>query len=258
MDELFYYRLGKKRGGGGEVLLQDKTITENGEYTADAGYDGLGKVTVDVAGSGGIAAGISYDEFDSKGYLIKATMYGTQVAPYAFYNAINLTSVTIPDNVSKIGASAFQSCAQLLLDHLPSALSELETNAFYGCNKIAPQSLPTAITNIPYGCFTSCNKISWTSLHEGITSIGANAFSSCTTLAITSLPASLTDIGSGAFNNTRFTSLTFKSKPTSLANDTFRNNVSLTVINVPWAEGEVANAPWGATKATINYNYTGA
>jgi hypothetical protein len=26
---------------------------------------------------------------------------------------------------------------------------------------------------------------------------------------------------------------------------------------VPWAEGAVANAPWGATNATINYNYTG-
>lgn len=40
--------------GGGEVSLQDKTITENGTYTADEGYDGLGNVTVNVAASGGI------------------------------------------------------------------------------------------------------------------------------------------------------------------------------------------------------------
>ena len=32
---------------------------------------------------------------------------------------------------------------------------------------------------------------------------------------------------------------------------------NLTTINVPWAEGAVAGAPWGATNATINYNYTG-
>lgn len=31
--------------------LQDKTITENGEYTADEGFDGLGKVLVDIVAS---------------------------------------------------------------------------------------------------------------------------------------------------------------------------------------------------------------
>ena len=36
-----------------DVILQDITITENGEYTADPVFDGIGKVTVEVAGSGG-------------------------------------------------------------------------------------------------------------------------------------------------------------------------------------------------------------
>lgn len=37
-------------GVGGEPTLQDKTITENGTYTHDRGYDGLGEVTVNVSG----------------------------------------------------------------------------------------------------------------------------------------------------------------------------------------------------------------
>lgn len=37
--------------GGSEPKLQDKTITENGTYSADDGYDGLGEVTVDVENS---------------------------------------------------------------------------------------------------------------------------------------------------------------------------------------------------------------
>lgn len=39
-----------------EINNQDKTITENGEYTADAGYTGLGTVTVNVPTSGGGSA----------------------------------------------------------------------------------------------------------------------------------------------------------------------------------------------------------
>ena len=38
---------------GVPINNQDKTITENGTYTADEGYTGLGTVTVDVASSGG-------------------------------------------------------------------------------------------------------------------------------------------------------------------------------------------------------------
>ena len=42
--------------GGVEINNQNKTITENGEYTADAGYTGLGTVTVNVPTSGGGSA----------------------------------------------------------------------------------------------------------------------------------------------------------------------------------------------------------
>lgn len=51
--------------GTGEPNLQDKTITENGTFTADDGYDGLGSVTVDVKGAGGgsLPAG-AYWKFD--------------------------------------------------------------------------------------------------------------------------------------------------------------------------------------------------
>lgn len=42
--------------GGSEPKLQDKTITENGTYSADDGYDGLGEVTVDVGGGVGVSA----------------------------------------------------------------------------------------------------------------------------------------------------------------------------------------------------------
>lgn len=48
--------------------------------------------------------------------------------------------------------------------------------------------------------------------------------------------------------------VTFLGKPKEMGADAFADCYSLTDIYVPWAEGEVANAPWGATNATIHYN----
>lgn len=91
-----------------------------------------------------------------------------------------------------------------------------------------------------------------------VTSIGNHAFNGCSNLALTSLPSVLTSIGIYTFNGcTSITAITFGGKPNSIEGTSFANCSKLTTINVPWAEGEVANAPWGATNATINYNYTG-
>jgi hypothetical protein len=41
---------------------------------------------------------------------------------------------------------------------------------------------------------------------------------------------------------------------TYIATTVFASCTNITDIYVPWAEGEVENAPWGATNATIHYN----
>ena len=109
----------------------------------------------------------------------------------------------------------------------------------------------------PYA-FYKCTNLSLISLPSGLTSIGEYAFGSCTNLALTSLPSGITSVGGNAFSRcTGLTSITFQGKPNSIASNAFNGCTNLKTINVPWASGEVANAPWGATNATINYNYTG-
>ena len=68
----------------------------------------------------------------------------------------------------------------------------------------------------------------------GYTKVRDYAFISCTSLAHVSFSEGLTSIGWGAFNGC----------------------TNLTDSKVPWAEGAVADAAWGATNATITYNYT--
>ena len=117
--------------------------------------------------------------------------------------------------------------------------------------------LPDGITKIGDRAFYSKN-LKLTSLPVGVTSIGTYAFYNCTHLALTSFPAGITSIGTYAFYNcSSLTSVTFEGTPSSIVSNAFFNCLYLRTINVPWAEGEVDNAPWGATDATINYNYTG-
>lgn len=68
---------------------------------------------------------------------------------------------------------------------------------------------------------------------SGLTSIGANAFSNCTNLTHVTIPSSIVSIEENAFSGCE----------------------NLTIINIYRSEGEIHGAPWGATNATINYNY---
>jgi hypothetical protein len=90
---------------------------------------------------------------------------------------------------------------------------------------------------------------------EGVTSIEVQAFAGCAEITVNSIPQGVKTIGNMAFANcTGITELTFKGTPTSICSNSFQGCTNLLNIYVPWAEGEVANAPWGATNATIHYN----
>ena len=139
---------------------------------------------------------------------------------------------------------------------IPENVTKIKDYSFYNCTNLALTSLPEGITSIGIHAFYNCTNLALTSLPEGLTSISDNTFYNCSNLALTSLPEGITSIGQNSFANcTGFITLTFKGTPTSIHLNAFSGYTNLTTINVPWSEGAVANAPWGATKATINYDY---
>ena len=155
----------------------------------------------------------------------------------SFKNAIERKGnpINLPSDLTKIGDYAFFNYKNLVLTSLPEGITSIGAHAFNGCTNLALTSLPEGITSIGYQLFYNCKQLALTSIPEGITSIGGNAFYSCTSL----------------------TTLTFKGTPNTIESTAFRFCTNLTTINVPWSEGAVANAPWGATNATINYDYVG-
>lgn len=117
--------------------------------------------------------------------------------------------------------------------------------------------LPSDVTAIRNYAFMDCDSCCLESLPEGLTYIGIDAFSGCRNLRITSIPSTVETIRDAAFYGCNLlTTITFKGTPRNIAGNAFTDCTRLTTINVPWAEGAVANAPWGANNATINYNYT--
>ena len=189
-------------------------------------------------GTGGGGAKEPYIEetYDANGNLIDVNLVGyTAIRPYLFFD-----------------------CSSLALPSLPSGLTSIGNSAFSGCTNLALTSLPSGVTSIGNSAFSGCTNLALTSLPSGITSIGYGTFQDCTNLALTSLPSSITSIENFAFRScTGLTSITFKGKPNSISSYAFYTCTNLKTINVPWASGAVSGAPWGATKATINYNYTG-
>lgn len=177
---------------------------------------------------------IEYTSLDSSGRVFTAKFRGTIVPEYAFAYLAELTSVDMPDNVIAIG-----------------------DNGFYRCPKLSLTSLPSGITSLPTAAFQYCPKLALTALPSGLTSIGAYAFKQGTGLASITLPPALTTIGDYAFANcTGLETVRFTSTVSSIPGGVFSGCTKLSTIYVPWSQGQVANAPWGASNATIVYDYT--
>ena len=200
---------------------------------------------------------IEYTSLDSFGRVFTAKFRGTVVPEYAFAYLAELTSVDMPDNVIAISNSGFYRCQKLTLTSLPSEITSIGDFAFADCSKLALTSLPSGVTSLGDYAFRDCPMLVLTTLPVGITSIGDYAFKQGTGLASITLPPALTSIGDFAFANcTGLETVRFTSTVSSIPNGVFSGCTKLSTIYVPWSQGQVANAPWGANNATIIYDYT--
>lgn len=145
-----------------------------------------------------------------------------------------LHSVIIHSPCSAVGSSAFKNCETLVSVKLPDTVTILAEDAFAGCTSLTEIELPKNLETMAGGDFVGCTGLSNIVIPERVKDIMNVTFKNCTGL----------------------TTVTFKGTPNSIISDVFTGCTNLTTINVPWAEGAVANAPWGATNATINYNHT--
>jgi hypothetical protein len=201
---------------------------------------GLTSITIPFVGN--ILNGTSDTSF---GYIFSASIYvnqdsfippslktviitgGNSIPDYAFY-CVNITSITIPDSVTRIG------------DY-----------AFYECIGLTGITIPNNVTEIGSGAFSSCTGLISMTIPNSVTSIGDDAFYGCTSLTSVTIGNSVTEIGYNAFFGTGLTSITIPNNVTDIDDTAFKRCTSLTAINV-----NSSNATYSSQNGVL-YNKAG-
>lgn len=107
-------------------------------------------------------------------------------------------SITLPETVRAVGASAFADCAGVIID-IKGELVSIGEKAFAGCDGLRSVTLGKGLESIPYSAFSGCVSLKEIRLPESVTLIAENAFEECEGLVSVMMHSGLTVIEDGAF-----------------------------------------------------------
>jgi hypothetical protein len=120
-----------------------------------------------------------------------------------FYECENLTSLTVPRSMTKIGEGAFHGCEYLTEVTISVGVTSIGKGAFAGCENMVNLTIPPGVTDIGEKAFSGCRDLTAVAIPAGVTSIGKGMFEDCSSLASLTIPPSVTGIGDYAFSGCR-------------------------------------------------------
>ncbi|HEY3853944.1 MAG TPA: leucine-rich repeat domain-containing protein [Verrucomicrobiae bacterium] len=123
----------------------------------------------------------------------------TDIGETAFFDT-DITSVSIPESVTNIGAASFEDCEDLTNAFLPNTLVRIGDGAF-DQSGLTTITIPKSVTNIGNGSFSACDSLTNVTFEVGLFEIQSNLFGGCYGLANVVIPASITNIGDSAFGD---------------------------------------------------------
>ena len=194
--------------GNSYLVSGESSTSPSGEVVIPNMYEGK-PVNGFVAGTS------SSPTFKKNGNITSVILPNTitKVAAYTFTQCQNIINVTIPDSVTSIGEFAFYFCVNLKKIVLPFSVINLDWAPFAGCREVI--SIIVEGGNTKFDSRENCNALIETDSNKivqgckntiitnTITEIGINAFIGCTGITSITISKSVLIIGSGAFSGCR-------------------------------------------------------
>ena len=132
---------------------------------------------------------------DFTNYASNPLAYGAEL----YLNGQVIKDLTIPDNVTKIGAYAFSGCSSLTSVTIPGGVTSIEGWTFSDCISLTSVSIPSSVTSIGGSAFLGCSSLTSVTIPGSVTSIEGYAFCLCSSLTSVTIGSSVRYIYSKAF-----------------------------------------------------------
>lgn len=168
----------------------------------------------------------------------------TRIGERAFVKCANLTAVTIPNSVTSLGRQAFVNDSSLSSITIPKSVTSIDGPLFWNC--VSLTSVVVDPENKTYNSRGNCNAIIETSTNKliaacnkatipaGVKTIGEDAFGGCGLLASITIPNSVSEIEKGAFYYCKnLTSITIPNSVKSIGYNALSGCVGLRSVTFP-------------------------
>ena len=207
----------------------------------------------------------------------------TKIGYEAFKDCVDMTSLTIGDNVTQIDSYAFSGCSGLTSLVIGNGLTSISSDYFSECTSLNTLVVGCNVATIEDEAFKNCHLTDVTinssslventgnktdygytynsfcnifgddvthyTIGQGVENIGIGAFAYCEKMTTITIPNSVTTIRKIAFNGCKtLNSIHFSDNLTTIEEFAFENCNSLTTISIPSSVVSIEEGAFGAEK----------